>query len=112
MGRRGHEPGYVSPWQCIIARIHVSSSPISTFLSFLSISSLVPPPLFLSSCRHWDWFLESVHQGEIIDQPNGYGWEGARELDKTLAKYNADSYGWYATEFFWAVICGKATGYD
>lgn len=48
----------------------------------------------------------------MIDQPNGYGWEGARALDKNLAKYNADSYGWYATELFWAIICSKDGGYD
>lgn len=48
----------------------------------------------------------------MIDQPNGYGWEGARALDKGLAKYNADSYGWYATELFWAIICVKDGGYN
>lgn len=46
------------------------------------------------------------------DQPNGYGWEDARALDKNLALYNADSYGWYATELFWAVICGADGGYN
>lgn len=48
----------------------------------------------------------------MIDQANGYGWENARALDKKLAKYNADSYGRYATELFWAIICKKKGGYD
>ena len=48
----------------------------------------------------------------MIDQPGGYGWEGARALNKDLAKYNADSYGWYATETFWAIICGEPNGYN
>lgn len=68
--------------------------------------------MLIHTSRHWDWFLGSLHYGEIIDQPNGYGWANARALDKTLAKYNADSYGWYATENFWAIICNKDTGYE
>lgn len=48
----------------------------------------------------------------MIDQPGGYGWEGARALNKDLAKYNADSYGWYATETFWAIICEEPNGYN
>ncbi|KAJ2997955.1 hypothetical protein NUW58_g482 [Xylaria curta] len=68
--------------------------------------------ILLHEYMHWDWFLGSLHNGEIIDQENGYGWENARDLDKTLAKYNADSYGWYATELFWAISCGAPNGYE
>ncbi|MCJ1277988.1 hypothetical protein MMC21_005802 [Puttea exsequens] len=68
--------------------------------------------VLLHEYTHWDWFLGSIHNGEIIDQPNGYGWEGARALDKSLAVYNADSYGWYATENFWTIICSHAGGYN
>ncbi|MCJ1425510.1 hypothetical protein MMC29_003410 [Sticta canariensis] len=49
---------------------------------------------------------------QVIDQDNGRGWQNARALDKNVAKYNADSYGWHATELFWAVICAKDGGYD
>ncbi|KAK2756849.1 hypothetical protein FQN53_008549, partial [Emmonsiellopsis sp. PD_33] len=66
--------------------------------------------ILLHEYMHWDWFLGSLHHGQIIDQPNGYGWENARNLDKNLAKYNADSYGWYATENLWASLCGKPDG--
>ena len=62
--------------------------------------------------RHWDWFLKDIHKGEIIDQPGGYGWEGARALDKSLAIFNADSYGWFATEYLWTIICSRDGGYD
>ncbi|KAI0400451.1 hypothetical protein F4802DRAFT_482233 [Xylaria palmicola] len=68
--------------------------------------------VLLHEYMHWDWFLGSIHQGEIIDQMNGYGWENARALDKGLAIYNADSYGWYATELLWAIICEKDMGYE
>ena len=48
----------------------------------------------------------------MINQDNGYGWKNARALDKDLAKYNADSYGWYATETFWAIICSTPNRYN
>ncbi|KAG8528663.1 uncharacterized protein KY384_006350 [Bacidia gigantensis] len=66
--------------------------------------------ILLHEYAHWDWFLGSIHNGEVIDQPNGYGWKQARALNKNLALFNADSYGWYATEFFWSVICEKERG--
>ncbi|KAK4693902.1 hypothetical protein P7C71_g3582, partial [Lecanoromycetidae sp. Uapishka_2] len=64
--------------------------------------------ILLHEYTHWDWFLASIHRGEIDDQEDGYGWEAARALDKSTALYNADSYNWYATELFWAIqICTK-----
>jgi len=42
----------------------------------------------------------------------GYGWKGARALDKSLALQNADRYDWFSTEFFWATICHRDGGYD
>ncbi|KAK2796565.1 hypothetical protein FQN50_009510 [Emmonsiellopsis sp. PD_5] len=68
--------------------------------------------ILLHEFMHWDWFLGSLHHGKITDQPKGYGWENARNLNKNLAKYNADSYGWYATENFWATLCAEPNGYD
>lgn len=100
-GRR-YEYGYVPAWKCIAARIRVRTSPLLVQTQLTSFSFL----------RHWDWFLGSIHGGAVIDQPGGYGWEGARALNKDLAKYNADSYGWYATETFWAILCGAPTGYN
>lgn len=60
----------------------------------------------------WDWFLQSIHHGEVEDQDQGYGWEGVRKLDKNKALYNADSYAWYATELFWSIICDRDQGFE
>ena len=80
---------------------------IHILLAYFSILTYFP------SRRHWDKLLDPLHGGEIINQPDGYGWENARDLDKSLTNFNADSYGWYATENFWAIICHKEnTGYD
>ena len=68
--------------------------------------------ILLHEYVHWDWFVHAIHHGKVIDQPGGYGWRGARALDKSLAKYNADSYGWFATEAFWAGLCNQSGGYD
>lgn len=67
--------------------------------------------ILLHEYVHWDWFLDDIHHGEIIDQVRGYGWEDARDLDKSKALYNADSYAWYATELFWSVPCDRP-GYE
>ncbi|TKA22033.1 hypothetical protein B0A50_08415 [Salinomyces thailandicus] len=68
--------------------------------------------ILLHEYTHWDWFLGSIHNGAVIDQSGGYGWEGARALDKSLAVYNADSYGWFATELLWATLCAVDGGYN
>ncbi|CAF9922468.1 MAG: hypothetical protein HETSPECPRED_005081 [Heterodermia speciosa] len=63
---------------------------------------------------HWDWFLKSIHGGEIVDthgteEASGYGLTNVYyDLDKKYALYNADSYAWYLTEVFWSVLCAKS----
>ncbi|KAI1179715.1 hypothetical protein F4777DRAFT_574541 [Nemania sp. FL0916] len=68
--------------------------------------------VLLHEYMFWDWFLHRILHGQIRDQNSGYGWKDARALEKRMAIYNADSYCWYATELFWAIICRKKTGYD
>jgi len=68
--------------------------------------------MLLHEYTHWDWFLTSITNGEVEDQEDGYGWEAARALDKSLAIYNADSYAWYATELLWATLCNVPGGYN
>lgn len=38
---------------------------------------------------------------------DAYGVKGSRDLDKSKATNNADSYSWFATEVLWTVICQK-----
>jgi hypothetical protein len=68
--------------------------------------------ILLHEYTHWDWLLNPIHHGQVVDQDNGYGWKGARALDKSLALYNADSYAWYATEVLWASLCNVPGGYN
>ncbi|KAL8740394.1 MAG: hypothetical protein Q9190_006902 [Brigantiaea leucoxantha] len=70
--------------------------------------------LVLHEYTHWDWFLQDITQGEIVDdhgdqEVSGYGLENAYfDLDKQYAVFNADSYAWYATEVLWSVLCSKS----
>jgi hypothetical protein len=48
--------------------------------------------------------------GSIIDDPNGKNGYGSvnvyDNLPKDLARINADSYAYYASQVFWTAICG------
>ncbi|KAI0157285.1 hypothetical protein GGR57DRAFT_500904 [Xylariaceae sp. FL1272] len=52
--------------------------------------------LLLHEYTHWDYFLDDLSHGNIVDELDGKarGWERCRALDKGLARYNAESYAW------------------
>ncbi|CAO2648682.1 Nn.00g079490.m01.CDS01 [Neocucurbitaria sp. VM-36] len=70
----------------------------------------------LHEYTHYNRMLESIFNAPIIDQedaagnPIGYGPVQVRTLDKTLAKLNADSYAYFASEALWTVLCQKDYG--
>jgi hypothetical protein len=47
---------------------------------------------------------------ETDDNDDDYGPTGTRNIDKTIATNNADSYSWLANEALWSVICTKSYG--
>ncbi|KAI0528437.1 hypothetical protein GGR58DRAFT_526646 [Xylaria digitata] len=58
---------------------------------------------------HYDKMIASFF-GSIIDNPNGqpgYGpYNVYDRLDKSLARVNADSYAYYASQVLWTTLCG------
>jgi hypothetical protein len=56
---------------------------------------------------HFDQITHRALGGQAIDQPGGYGVEGASKLDKAKALMNAGSYSWLATELAWSVRCKR-----
>jgi hypothetical protein len=56
---------------------------------------------------HFDKITHRALGEGTIDQPGGYGVEGASKLDKAKAVMNADSYAWLATELAWSVRCKR-----
>ncbi|KAK3203665.1 hypothetical protein GRF29_106g255553 [Pseudopithomyces chartarum] len=70
----------------------------------------------LHEYTHYNRMLESIFNAPIIDQEDasgndiGYGPVQVRTLDKALAKLNADSYAYFASEALWSVLCQKDYG--
>ena len=61
----------------------------------------------LHEYTHYDKLTKSIFSASIIDQDGGYGpVEVYNNLDKDLAKLNADSYVYYASEVLWSILCG------
>lgn len=61
----------------------------------------------LHEYTHCDNLVYSIFSASIIDQPDGYGPVNVyNKLDKNLARLNADSYVYYASELMWKSECG------
>ena len=62
----------------------------------------------LHEYTHDDNLVKSIFSASIIDQTDGYGPVNVyNKLDKGLAKLNADSYIYYASEVLWSELCGN-----
>ncbi|KAI0973366.1 hypothetical protein F4678DRAFT_459498 [Xylaria arbuscula] len=63
----------------------------------------------LHEYMHYDKMIASSF-GSIVDDPNGqpgYGPVNVYDnLDKSLARVNADSYAYYASQVLWSILCG------
>jgi hypothetical protein len=63
--------------------------------------------LLVHEYTHFDNITHRALGAGTIDQPGGYGIEGASKLDKAKAVMNADSYAWLATELARSVRCKR-----
>ncbi|KAI1180322.1 hypothetical protein F4777DRAFT_310827 [Nemania sp. FL0916] len=63
----------------------------------------------LHEYMHYDAMIASSF-GSIVDNPNGAAGYGPvnvyDNLDKSLARVNADSYAYYASQVLWTALCG------
>lgn len=63
----------------------------------------------LHEYMHYDTLIYDIFSESIIDQPGGYGPGGVyNNLEKNLAKLNAASYVYYASEVLWSTRCGAS----
>lgn len=61
--------------------------------------------LILHEYTHYRLLVAPPLAKETTDEEYGYGSYNTRQLPKSLALYNADSYSWMATENLWNEIC-------
>ncbi|KAH7136320.1 hypothetical protein EDB81DRAFT_762008 [Dactylonectria macrodidyma] len=68
------------------------------------------PALIVHELTHWRQIGEPVIGAQIIDHcPAGYGPLNCRKIVGTSITpvMNADSYAWFANEYYWSISCKK-----
>lgn len=63
--------------------------------------------ILLHEYTHFRKLFNPPLSRDILDVDGGYGAGGTRNLDKSQATGNADSFVWFANEVFWRAVCKK-----
>lgn len=66
--------------------------------------------ILLHEYTHWDHLAMPPLGARTSTYDHAYNPINTRALDKTKAIYNADSYAWFANEYFWSSTCKKLYG--